>query len=102
MEIERRLEQVKQIAECAINGEPVFTFAILTRAASPALAEVRDRMPVVLDPSRLGQWLYLEGDAYRDALAAPLLDGFQFYPVSRAVNSPRHNAPDCLKPLDTP
>ena len=42
---------------------------------------------------------FRDGDAYRDALAAPQLDGFQFYPVTRAMNSPPHNAPDCLKPL---
>ncbi|MBI2803117.1 MAG: SOS response-associated peptidase [Gammaproteobacteria bacterium] len=39
------------------DAEPLETFTILTRDASPALAEVHDRMPVILPQGAYSAWL---------------------------------------------
>ena len=39
------------------DADPLETFTILTREASPALTEVHDRMPVILPQSAYGAWL---------------------------------------------
>ena len=38
-------------------------FAILTRASSPELSRIHDRMPVVLPAELIGEWIRPEGDA---------------------------------------
>ena len=45
------------------QGIEVRTFSILTCAANPMMAEIHNtqqRMPVILDPSRIGAWLALD------------------------------------------
>ena len=38
-------------------------FAILTRAPSPELSWIHDRMPVILPAERIDEWIRPEGDA---------------------------------------
>ena len=82
-------------------GEAQLSFAILTRAASPALAPVHNRMPLVLAPAAWDAWL---ADWPSDA-AARLADQvaaspgeFEYYPVSRYVNAPRNQGERCIEP----
>lgn len=79
------------------------TFTILTTTPNALVAEIHDRMPVILDPSEYDAWLdpSVEGGA---ALAA-LLDAYPAermlaYPVSTVVNSPRNDGPECIARLD--
>lgn len=83
-------------------GAPQLSFAILTRAASPALAVVHHRMPVVLDPAAFDDWLGpWSGDAgaHLATHVQASVDDFQHYPVSRYVNTPRNQGPRCIEPL---
>ncbi|MBL8746428.1 MAG: SOS response-associated peptidase [Phycisphaerae bacterium] len=79
----------------------VDTFAILTAAPNALVARIHDRMPVILEPDGVSQWL----DASRperampDPLAAERLEAF---PVSSRVNSPRNNDPGLCVPCDPP
>ena len=84
------------------DGEPLFTCAIVTTAANPAVSPVHDRMPVILGRGERDRWL--DGDAQPDALAALLrpwpgadLEG---YAVARLVNSVANDGPACIEPLD--
>lgn len=78
------------------------SFAILTRAASPAVAGVHNRMPVVLAPAAFDDWL---GPWAGDAGARlaehvrSAVEVFSHHPVSRYVNSPRNQGPACIEPL---
>jgi putative SOS response-associated peptidase YedK len=81
------------------DGVPVDTFAILTRDASPEVAHIHDRMPVIVPDKDLGRWLDPKSDSFRTILEKPLLTGFESYPVTPAMNSPKFNSPECLKPL---
>ncbi len=84
------------------RGQPVETFTILTTDANDLLRPLHDRMPVIVDPEKFDLWL---DPRMEDAMKLlPLLvphavDGFETFPVSRAVNSPAHDEPDCIAPL---
>lgn len=92
-------------AEEGSGGEriaPAETFTILTTAANELMRPLHDRMPVIVPPERFDLWLdpTIE-DAERLApILAPLAaDGWEAVPVSRTVNSPAHDAADCIEPL---
>jgi putative SOS response-associated peptidase YedK len=73
------------------DGEPAF--AILTTAPSPEVAEVHDRMPVVLDVARARAWLERPDRALLGPAPAGWLVGTE---VSRRVNDVENDDPECL------
>lgn len=83
-------------------ASPWGTCVIVTTTAAPQLADLHDRMPVILDPA--GE------DAWRDPSTSPdaaldLLRPFEdtvHIPVSDAVNDARHDSPGCLAPAPPP
>jgi putative SOS response-associated peptidase YedK len=76
------------------GGEVVRTFAIVTTDANATMRTIHERMPVILAPDDWAEWL--EGDDPA-ALLRPAPDGLlRFWPVSKAVNSPRNNGPELL------
>ena len=81
-------------------GEAQLSFAILTRAASPALAPVHNRMPLVLPPAAWDAWLAPWPGDHATRLAeqvAASLGEFEYYPVSRYVNAPRNQGERCIE-----
>jgi putative SOS response-associated peptidase YedK len=84
------------------RAEPVETFTILTTDANDLLRPLHNRMPVIIDAESFELWLdpQEEDAAKLQPLLVPhAVEGFEAYPVSRAVNSPAHDAPDCIAPL---
>lgn len=75
------------------DGQPLESCALVTTDATAALRRIHDRMPVVLPPEHWPRWLDA-GCTDVAALGALLGPGddarFEAWPVSRAVNSPRH------------
>jgi putative SOS response-associated peptidase YedK len=70
------------------------TFAIVTTDASAPMRAVHDRMPLILAPDDWAAWLEDEDPA---RLLRPAPDDLlRFWPVSKAVNSPRNNGPELL------
>jgi putative SOS response-associated peptidase YedK len=81
-------------------GETQLTFAILTRAASETLSAVHNRMPVVLPDSAWDAWLAPWPGEHAARLAeavAGSLGEFEYYPVSRYVNSPKNQGERCIE-----
>ncbi len=76
------------------GGEVVRTFAIVTTDANATMRAVHDRMPVVLAPDDWAEWL--EGEDSAPLLRPAPDDLLRFWPVSKAVNSPRNNGPELL------
>ena len=82
---------------------PRISCAILTTAAAGPVAEVHDRMPVILVEAAFPQWL----DASRkdpEAVAQTirehaLVQDFEHYAVSTAVNHSRSQGPQLVEPL---
>jgi len=80
------------------------TCTIITTQANGAIAELHDRMPVILPPEAESAWLSHETP--REAALSLLVplpdDAVDLRPVSRAVNDAKHDAPDCLDPPEDP
>ncbi len=68
--------------------------AILTTVANTLVAQVHDRMPVILPPEAFGAWL--GGDQVALMPCAP--ETLESRPVSTAVNDYRNDDPRCLDP----
>lgn len=84
------------------EGPVVESFAIVTTEANRFMAGIHDRMPAILLPEALALWLdpELRDSARLQKLLAPAPEGWlEAYPVSRKVNSPAYDAPDCLEPV---
>jgi putative SOS response-associated peptidase YedK len=82
------------------DGETLRTFAILTTAANATMQQLHARMPVILEPEDWPVWL---GEAAGDppSLMRPAGEGvLRAWPVSRAVNNVRNNAPALLDRID--
>lgn len=83
------------------TGEPLHSCTILTTTPNALIAPIHDRMPVILPEAVYPLWL-APGDQSPAALQ-PLLapypaEALVAHPVSRLVNAPRHDAPDCIVP----
>jgi putative SOS response-associated peptidase YedK len=81
------------------GAEPLETCTLITTAASPAVAEIHDRMPVILEGDARDRWL---DPATPGGELGPLLTAYDgeldAYAVSTVVNSPANDRPDCLVP----
>jgi putative SOS response-associated peptidase YedK len=82
------------------------TATVLTTEAVGPLAQIHDRMPLVLPPSAWDAWLDPDRSAGDEAVASliapPSLDliaQLELRPVSPLVNSVRNNGPQLLEPL---
>ena len=75
-------------------------FTILTTRPNRLVAEVHDRMPVIVAPQAIDEWL--TGDAARAAtLIAPAPEETLVVTrVSRRVNSVKNDDAECLRPED--
>ena len=78
--------------------------SILTTTPNSLLAEVHDRMPVILEPEDYDLWLD-PGFTDLDTLTAMLkpFDAvlMKCYPVSTLVNSPANDNPGCAAEVET-
>ena len=80
--------------------ENVISFTILTRPASTAIANLHDRMPVMVTRDMMDFWLDPEGPADEQLFTGQDTGEVAVYPVSTAVNSPRNNRPELLEPIE--
>ena len=84
------------------EGEIRSTCAILTIVANSLIKKIHHRMPVMLTPSRGAMWLELsEGAVSSEKLLRPFpTDKMEAWRVSRKVNVPSFDNPDCLSRLE--
>jgi putative SOS response-associated peptidase YedK len=83
-------------------GDLLCTFAIVTTAANADMAQLHNRMPVVLERAAWPVWLGEEEDDYQALLRPATRGALRLWPVSRAVNSVRNNWPQLLDRVDDP
>lgn len=84
------------------EGDPVRSTTIITGPANDRIAEVHDRMPIVLPPSAWEPWLDPDFDdaaALGDLLVPAPSQLFTIHPVSREVNNPRRKGAHLIEPL---
>lgn len=83
------------------DGPPVVTAAVLTTDAIGQLAEIHDRMPLLMTPDAWAAWLDPDADDVTELLATPpsldLVESLELRPVSSKVNNVRNNGPELLE-----
>lgn len=84
------------------DADPVHSTTIITGPANDRIAEVHDRMPMLLPPSAWEPWLDpgLDDPAVVGGLLRPApSELFTIHPVSREVNNPRRKSPHLIDPI---
>lgn len=81
------------------NGDgELISCTIITTKANSAAAKVHHRSPVIIPQDKYNSWLG-EFEVRKKLLAnLPEVD-LQIYPVSKIVNSPKNNTPECIEPI---
>jgi putative SOS response-associated peptidase YedK len=74
------------------------TFTIITGDSSGVSADIHDRMSVWLTAGQADEWLAADPDDAMAMLLASEPPAMEAYRVSRAVNTPRNNQVELLKP----
>jgi putative SOS response-associated peptidase YedK len=84
-------------------GETRETFTIITTEPNELLRPVHNRMPVILAPEDYDAWLAPEptdAAALTELLRPYPTEQMSYYPVSRYVNSPDNEGPECIQPAE--
>ncbi len=85
----------------APNGNEIYSCAIITGEPNELLKPIHNRMPVILSKEKRERWLNPSNHDTKELVN--LLESYpagemEAYPVSRAVNSPSNNSPECIQP----
>jgi putative SOS response-associated peptidase YedK len=78
------------------DGQPLETCVIVTTEANATLAPIHERMPVLV--SRADQALWLDSRSSAADMAALAAPALEVWPVSTAVNDPRHDDETLIAP----
>jgi putative SOS response-associated peptidase YedK len=81
----------------APDGGEKLTCSIVTCDPNELMAEIHNRMPVILDRTTMWDWLDSEAQpiALR-ALLVPYAGAMKAYPVSKLVNKPENDVLECI------
>jgi putative SOS response-associated peptidase YedK len=70
------------------------------RSSSTVIAEIHNRMPVIIGPENYDRWLSpIEPDP-RDLLAPYRSEPMVIWPISMRVNAPRNDSEDVLERVE--
>ena len=88
-----------------VKGEPIYSCAVITTKPNKLVADIHDRMPVILN--RQDEELWLNRDISDVNLLQDMLKPYDAakmvaYPVSALVNTPKNNSIDLIAPLCNP
>lgn len=84
------------------EGEQM-TFTILTTEPNPLMARIHNRMPAIIQPENYDTWLDTSVTDVNvlQALLGPFPERLmEAYPVSKLVNSPAHESPELIQPVE--
>ncbi|MGA8689071.1 MAG: SOS response-associated peptidase family protein, partial [Methyloceanibacter sp.] len=79
------------------SGEWIRTFTIITVPSNELVAQIHDRMPLILPETAYERWLGQEPDPH-DLLAPFPAEPMAMWPVSTRVNSPENDDASLLDP----
>ncbi|MFQ6123266.1 MAG: SOS response-associated peptidase [Candidatus Heimdallarchaeota archaeon] len=81
------------------NKHWINSFSIITTKANSLVAEIHDRMPVILQPQDETNWLNMPPEEAVNLLQPYSANLMQAYPVSSRVNSTTNDDPELIKPI---
>ena len=84
------------------DGSEIKSATIITTEPNELMAQLHNRMPVILHPENYAHWL--DPNEHSPADLQPLLVPYPvremaYYPVSTRVNSPANDVPECVAPI---
>ncbi len=84
------------------EGEEIFTCTVIVTDANKILAPIHERMPVILNREKFGQWL--DPAVHGKDTLLPLLkpydpEALEMYQVTSKVNSYKYNGPENIRPV---
>jgi putative SOS response-associated peptidase YedK len=80
-------------------GEWIRTFAIITTDANSMVADIHDRMPLILAPEGYARWLGDEPDP-ADLMRPFPSELMRMWPISTRVNKPENDNPSIVEPVE--
>ncbi len=84
------------------GADPTFSCTILTTEPNELIAPIHNRMPVIMPRRAYDLWLEpseLDAPTLQGLLKPYPAEALEAYPVSKMVNSPRNDDPQCIAPL---
>lgn len=83
------------------TGEEIQSCTILTTDANETVRPVHERMPVMLDETNLWNWILPADPQVHLGLLKPYpVEKMDRYPVSKIVNDPARDVPECAAPIE--
>ena len=86
-----------------IDDDPLLSCTIITTSPNALMETIHRRMPVILEPDGYDQWLDPsdQSPTQLDGLLKSYpAEEMEAYPVSRLVNRPSNDSPDCIAPTE--
>lgn len=83
----------------ADEAEWLHTFTIITGEPGKVSGDIHDRQPVILPPESWQEWLTDKPDVAADLLQHAPEAELKYYPVTKAVGSPRNKRPEMVQPV---
>lgn len=84
------------------DGSEILSCTIITTRPNPLISGIHNRMPVILPKGGYDRWLdpsERKPDELMDLLQPYPDRELEAYPVSKLVNSPQNDVPECIMPL---
>jgi putative SOS response-associated peptidase YedK len=84
------------------KGEIIKTCGIITTVAQELLQPIHDRMPVIIRKESEDGWIDVNSDKslLNDILNKPVVEGLNWYPVSRMVNSLGNDTRELIEEIE--
>jgi putative SOS response-associated peptidase YedK len=84
------------------TGQDILSSTIITTHANAVVAEIHNRMPVILSPDHYRVWL--RADPVSDNTLMSFLKPYpaqemEKYEISKVVNNPRNDSVECIRPV---
>lgn len=79
------------------DSQTVESCTIVTVDANALIAQLHERMPLIVAPDDYDAWLRAESTELPHAVAA---EAMRYHPVSTLVSNARNDVPACLDPID--
>ncbi|PPR45270.1 MAG: putative SOS response-associated peptidase YedK [Alphaproteobacteria bacterium MarineAlpha5_Bin8] len=75
-------------------------FSIITKPANYILTKIHHRMPVIFSIEESKEYLESNNNEFLDTNFVSIIEKyFEFYEISKFVNSPVNNSPECINPI---
>ena len=77
----------------------ISSYTVITTTSQKAIAHIHNRMPVILNPTAIDEWIQCEKNTPDIAMVnlVPYPGHLSYYPVSTFMNSPKNNSKECIR-----